>query len=124
MEIKKLILAPAMVVVLTLCSQTSNAQAPPQQPAATSQAPERLPLFSSDPANYAYTPAPLSYRQQQAQYVEFQRTMRMEFNRNIGYSPLRPNMNASYMSNGLQKYYIPQRGVFISTGSGHSSWFW
>ena len=81
-----------------------------------------LPLSNSPSVQYP-APAPLSFAQQQARFEAEQRTLRMAWNNWIGYSPLRPNMNASYMSNGLQQYYIPSRAVIVSTGHTRS-WYW
>ena len=80
-----------------------------------------LPLSSSD--TYAYLPKPLTIAQQRAKFEADQRTLRMDFNNWIGYSPSRPNMNASYMSNGLQTFYIPSRGVIVTAGRTRS-WYW
>lgn len=65
----------------------------------------------------------LTFPQQVARYEAQQRVMRMQWNANIGYSPLRPNMNASWMSNGVQVFYIPSRSVFVSTNSARA-WYW
>lgn len=81
-----------------------------------------MPLSNSPSAAYASYNS-LSYAQQRARFADEQRAMRMEWNNWIGYSPLRPNMNASYMSNGLQRYYIPRRGVIVSAGPS-SQWYW
>ncbi|MEZ6135493.1 MAG: hypothetical protein R3C53_11345 [Pirellulaceae bacterium] len=65
----------------------------------------------------------LSIAQQRAIFAANQRVLRMEFNNWIGYSPLRPNVNASYMSSGYPRYYIPSRGVFVSATGGRA-WYW
>jgi hypothetical protein len=80
-----------------------------------------MPLTNS-PSAYNTMP-PLTIPQQRAKFEADQRMLRMEWNNWIGYSPSRPNMNASYMSNGLQQYYIPSRGVIVSTGHSRS-WYW
>ena len=65
----------------------------------------------------------LTFPQQVARFEAQQRVMRMQWNASIGYSPLRPNMNASWMSNGVQTYYIPGRSVFVSS-SPTRAWYW
>lgn len=80
-----------------------------------------LPL--SNTPSTAYEPAPLTYAQQIARFESEQRILRLEWNKWIGYDPLRPSMNASYMSNGLRHYYIPARGWIVSTGPARS-WYW
>ncbi len=90
---------------------------------ATAQEPaKRLPL-SSSPSASDYYPQPLTMAQQRAKFAADQRTLQLAWNDWIGYSPLRPNMNASYFSNGVRRYYIPSRGVLVS--SGHTNgWYW
>ncbi len=111
-ELKKVLLAAVVAVCFPVLV---DAQEP-------SEAPAKLPLNSP---GYSYaTPAPvMTIPQMRARFAAEQRMLRMEWNEWIGYSPLRPNMNASYMSNGLQRYYIPSRGVIVSTGSARS-WYW
>ncbi len=82
--------------------------------------PQPLPL-SSTATDYA--PKPLTYAQQIARFTAVQNAARIEWNKWIGYDPARPYVNASYMSNGLQRYYIPRRGVIVS-GYHSSSWYW
>lgn len=81
----------------------------------------RLPITNS-PSVYVQ-PERLTYAQQRARFEDQQRIMRMEFNRWIGYSPLRPTMNASYMSNGVQRYYIPARAGIYSANTT-TVWYW
>lgn len=88
----------------------------PASPAATTSR-----SFSVSPSVEA--PKPLTFPQQVARYQAEQRMLRMQWNQWIGYSPLRPNMNSSYMSNGLNRYYIPSRGIIV-TGNYHNGWYW
>jgi len=93
------------------------------QPSAQAQEPSRpLPLVSSNSPSDEVVKGP-SVIQQRAMFAAEQRMLRIEYNNWIGHSPLRPNMNASYMSNGLQRYYIPSRGVIVSAGNARS-WYW
>lgn len=81
-----------------------------------------LPM-SNSPSSAYYQYKPLTFAQQQARFEAEQRAYRMEWNRWIGYSPLRPTTNASYMSGSYrQSYFSADRGVFINTGG--RSWFW
>lgn len=82
----------------------------------------KLPLTQS-PSTAASAPQQFTFAQQQARFVAEQRMLRMEYNNWIGYSPLRPNMNASYMSSGYQHFYIPSRGVIVSS-SPQRAWYW
>lgn len=82
-----------------------------------------LPLSRTPSSGYMLEPRPMSIPQQRAMFEADQRMLRMEWNKWIGYSPLRPNLNASYMSNGMQRYYIPSRGVIISAGNAYQ-WYW
>ena len=68
-------------------------------------------------------PKPLSFAQRTARYQAEQAMMRIQWNKWIGYEPLRPHMNASYMSNGSQRYYIPSRGLVV-TGGSVNAWYW
>lgn len=108
------LVALAAVAICSMLVPTANAQ----EPVAVRDAP-RLPLTNST----SYEVKPLTYAQQRARFVDQQRVMQMAFNRWIGYSPLRPNMNASYMSNGVQRYYIPSRGMIVSP-SNVRTWYW
>lgn len=83
---------------------------------------EPLPLTQSPSVKYVTT-QPLSFAQQQARFEAEQRSMRLQWNNWIGYSPSRPNMNASYMSNGVQRYYIPSRALIVSAGYTRT-WYW
>lgn len=108
---RKLIAAIALAVAF---AATSVAQEPPAQPAAP------LPL-SSNPS--AYVSKPLTFAQQTARYEAEQRVLRIQWNKWIAHDPLRPTMNASYMSNGVNRYYLPSRGVITSVGSSRM-WYW
>jgi hypothetical protein len=81
-----------------------------------------IPLSNISSTSYQAEP-PLTYAQQTARFESDQRIMRMQFNKWIGYEPLRPAMNSSYMSNGLKRYYIPARGWIVTPGNV-STWYW
>lgn len=104
------------LVALTLLLATSSfsqAQDPFDEPS--------LPLNNSPSDKYVQKP--LTFAQQTARFEAEQRVMRMQWNKWIGHDPARPSMNASYMSNGLHRYYIPQRSVIV-TSMGPRVWYW
>ncbi len=111
--------AIAMVLLLTFfvsVQRIGQAQEPVGQP------PQGIPLSSSP--SVSYMPAvPMTIPQQRALFAAEQRMLRLEWNRWIGYSPLRPHMNASYMSNGVRTYFIPGRSVIVSAGRT-PAWYW
>ena len=82
----------------------------------------KLPLATNARAS-DYLPKPLTIAQQRAKFQADQIILRAEWYNWIGYSPLRPNVNGSYMSNGTPRYYIPSRGVIVSAGQARS-WYW
>ncbi|MEZ6151466.1 MAG: hypothetical protein R3C09_15215 [Pirellulaceae bacterium] len=88
---------------------------------------KRLPLSGSSAAAYQrYDTYREEAQQQIRQRVQFearQRVLREEWNQWIGYSPARPTVNASNLSNGLPYYYVPSRGQIVTTGMGRS-WYW
>lgn len=79
-----------------------------------------LPITNSTSGSQYYKLPSLA--QQQAMYEAEQRIMRMEWNNWTGQSPLRPTMNASFMSYGFQSFYAPQRGILVN--AGHRGWYW
>jgi len=83
-----------------------------------------MPLSNTPSVNY-YQPddAQFSIAQQRAWFAAQQEMYRQEWFNWIGYSPLRPTVNASYMSSGYPRYFVPSRGVMINTGSVRS-WYW
>jgi hypothetical protein len=84
------------------------------------QQPAPLPLAAS--ASSQQEPS-LTVAQQRARFAADQRLLRSEWNQWVGYEPLRPTVNASYMSNGVQRFYIPSRGVIVSSGMSRA-WYW
>jgi hypothetical protein len=86
------------------------------------QADTEIPLSNTPSTSYEAEP-PLTYAQQIARFESEQRIMRMQFNKWIGYEPLRPAMNSSYMSNGLKRYYLPTRGWIVTPGYANA-WYW
>ncbi len=108
-------LSIALALLIACMVGQSQAQDNPVPPP-----PSPLPVSNSASlSNYYQGP---SLRQQQAMYEAEQRMLRMEWNRSIGYSPLRPSVNASYMTYGYQSFYAPQRGIMVNTG--HRGWYW
>lgn len=108
-------LAVAMLLVLSH-SIAANAQ----ENVVAEKAPQ-LPLSNSPSTNYVSKP--LTFAQQTARFEAQQRVLRMQWNKWIAHDPLRPTMNASYMSNGVQRFYIPQRAAIVSP-SAMRSWYW
>ncbi len=110
----------ACLLILGAISSTGLAQDPFEVSENLPQA-EKLPL-----ANSLYEPMLqqqlLTIPQQRAKFAADQRMLRMEWNNWIGYSPLRPNVNASYMSQGMPNYYIYSRGVIVNGNS--RAWYW
>jgi hypothetical protein len=107
------LIAVCALAVACVCGQ-ANAQ--------DNQNPLDLPITNS-PSLSAYQYKPLTYAQQRARFESEQRALRMEWNNWIGYSPLRPNVNASYTSaSSYQNYYATERGVIMNTG--HRGWYW
>ena len=81
-----------------------------------------LPLSNTPSAAYPAW-APLTYAQQVARFESEQRMLRIQWNKWVGYDSLRPSMNASYMSNGSRRYYIPSRGLIVTSGPTRT-WYW
>lgn len=81
----------------------------------------KLPMANSPSVNYVMKP--LTLAQQQARFEADQRMLRLQWNKWIAHDPLRPTMNASYMSNGVQRFYIPRRAVIVSAYAGNA-WYW
>ncbi|QDV24011.1 hypothetical protein [Aureliella helgolandensis] len=125
------------MLVSFLIPQLASAQAvasapgllgPPASPAVESEAVSQIPLSNSPSVSLNPIPrynesAALSYRQQQARFEHEQRTMRIEWNKWIGYSPARPTLNASNMAFGSQLFYIPARAAIVSAGNTRR-WYW
>ena len=106
----------ALLVVLATMPQLTRAQEP------LGKVDRPLPLGSSSSSS-EFRPPELTLVQQRAKFAADQRMLRTEWNNWIGYSPLRPHMNASYMSNGSPRYYIPSRGIIVSAGNA-GTWYW
>lgn len=87
---------------------------------------KRLPLTGQSAAAYqrydAYREEAQQQIRQRVQFEARQRVLREEWNQWIGYSPARPTVNASNLSNGLPYYYVPSRGQIVNTGMGRS-WY-
>lgn len=86
-----------------------------------------LPLLSPSVTTYqrydTYREAAQQQIRERVQFEARQRVLRAEWNEWIGYNPSRPTVNASYLSNGLQSYYVPARGQIVNNGMGRS-WYW
>ncbi len=79
-----------------------------------------LPLAASDSLAQVQ---PLTFAQQIARMEAEQRALRIQWYNWIGHSPLRPTVNATYLSTTLPRYYIPSRGVIVKYAGG-SGWYW
>ena len=104
----------AMAIAIAWIATRASAQEPVLEP--------RLPLSNAPSGSQAGFEA-LSYSQQIARFESDQRILRMQWNKWIGHEPLRPSVNASYMSNGLRQYYIPSRGLIVTAGPTRA-WYW
>ncbi|RMF39555.1 MAG: hypothetical protein D6753_13570 [Planctomycetota bacterium] len=88
-----------------------------QEPTAV---PPPLPLVASESMSQVQ---PLTFTQQLARMEAEQRAMRIQWYNWIGYSRLRPTVNATHLSTTLPRYYIPSRGVIVKYAGG-SAWYW
>ncbi len=102
------------LLIASLCAPALQAQEPLPEPT--------IPLSNTSSNSYESEP-PLTYAQQVARFESEQRILRMQFNKWIGHEPLRPAMNANYMSNGMQRYYLPSRGWIVTPGNVRT-WYW
>lgn len=114
------------LAALALFTAISAGSAAAQEPSSAAGA-KPLPLSSSSMSGYqnydSYREAAKQQIRERARFEAQQRTLRHEWNESIGYAPNRPQVNGSYMSNGLQYYYIPSRGHIVSTGLARG-WYW
>ena len=122
-------LIPAALLLIAFSSANCLAQensAPDSAPPATPPV-KRLPLSGSSAATYqsydAYREVARQQIRERVQFEARQRVLREERNQWIGYSPARPTVNASNLSNGLPYYYVPSRGQIVTTGMGRA-WYW
>lgn len=116
----------AVRFLLSLCAAFICWQQPATAQEVVNPSPPAKPLPLSSPATSAYNSLsvqPLNIVQQRAMFEAEQRMLRTEWNKWIGHSPARPNLNASYMSNGRQLYFLPQRQQFVNAGATRS-WYW
>ncbi len=113
-ELKSLMTALGLVIA-TAAGSMIQAQERIDQP--------MLPLTNSSSAKYVGG-QPLTFAQQTARFEAEQRTMRLEWNKWIGHSPLRPAMNADlFMGDNSQRYYLPNRGIIVGNYRS-TSWYW
>lgn len=122
----RLLSTAALLVGLT--SVTCFAQdIPARSDTSTAIASKPLPLSGSSAAAYQRYDAYREEAQQQIrQRVQFeiqQRVLREQWNQWIGYSPARPTVNASNLSNGFPHYYVPSRGQIVNSGM-RRAWNW
>lgn len=110
------LIACAVFVTLQVGEVTAqeNASATPAQ---------QMPLISPSASSYNKTEKAWAILHERARIEADGRLLRSEFNKWVGHSPARPNMNASYLSNGSRLYYIPGRNQFVNAGAGRS-WYW
>lgn len=108
---------PAFVILSILATGRGSAQQP--EPNLHSGSAAAAPFM-----NYSHSlHKPLTVSQQRARFEAEQRLYRAEWNNWIGYSPLRPSLNSSYMSNIAPRYFVPSRGILIRTGQP-LWWYW
>lgn len=106
-----------MTCFLALCASSAFAQQVEEAEAA-------LPISNTPSADYYEHPlANFTIAQQRAWFAAQQNMYRQEWYNWMGYSPLRPSINASYMASGSPRYFIPSRGVIVNTGAIRS-WYW
>ncbi len=112
-------------LILTVCALfvTMHVGVAAAQENASLTSAERLRLTSPSAASYNQTAQAWDIIHERARIEADGRLLRAEFNKWIGHSPARPNMNASYLSTGSRLYYIPARGQFVNAGLNRS-WYW
>ncbi len=91
---------PSALFLLAMCAGIARAD----DPSASTSLP--LTTSSSWDSYNGTVPQPLTIAQQRARYQADQRMMRMEWNKWIGYEPLRPSMPNAMMSNELNHHYM------------------
>lgn len=112
-------------LLLTICALFATVhvgRVAAQEKASDSPA-KQMPLTSPSASSYNKTEKAWSILHERARIEADGRLLRSEFNKWVGHSPARPNMNASYLSNGSRLYYIPGRNQFVNAGAGRS-WYW
>lgn len=114
-----------IIAAALLCSAGlfGNSQLSVAQEPAAAQGSSPMPLSSPSSAAYVHESLGMSIIHRRAIFEAEQRMLRTEYNKWIGYNPARPSMNASYLSNSRQLYYIPSRGQFVNAGVARS-WYW
>lgn len=118
--LSKLLAAVCSCCLLTIAS-TSFAQENLFRGEPAARPDNALPL--SDSSSLANQPRPLTYPQQVARFAAQQRVARIEFNRSIGYTPLRPTVNESVFAYSRSNYYMPATGGVYSPGY-YAGWYW
>ncbi len=112
--------ALAIACAVAIMAVASNCNAQEFGGSDTSASDKPLSLTVSE--SVAATPKPLTYAQQRARFAEQQRLYRIEMRRMVGYSPLRPTVNASFQAYAPDRFYMPRRDVI--TMPGVSMWYW
>lgn len=103
-----------LALLLTL-SVVASAQESSRDPLPLSQ--------SNSPSDYSIQAKPLTFPQQQARIISEQALARIELNKWYGYSPTRPNANASYLTSGLYNFY-PAHSYSVRYPVGRRYWGW
>ena len=94
---------PCLAGLLAIAAASARADDPPL-PAAASPLP--LSTTTSLGGYEAVVPQPLTIAQQRARYEADQRMLRMQWNKWIGYEPLRPSLPNALTNNEMNPYYL------------------
>lgn len=113
---------PCLVGLLAIMASPARADDPPVPPV-----PSPLPLTtSSSLSGYdASIGKPLTIAQQRARYEADQRMLRMQWNKWIGYEPLRPAMPNALTNNEINHHYfqpVRYRPVWTVWNYGSRPW--
>jgi len=99
---------PCLAGVLALLASSARADDPLASEPLASQAAAPLPLSTTTSlGNYEVAlPKPLTLAQQRARYEADQRMLRIQWNKWIGYEPLRPALPNALTNNEMNPYYF------------------
>ena len=114
-----------VALALLVTSHTAHAQATvsPSDQQTIPYAPA-APLPPSHPQAEAYAQFPqMTIAQRRARFQAEQQMLRQEWYNWMGYTPMRPTVNASYMASTARHYYLPSRGAIVNLG-GSRVWYW
>lgn len=114
-----------IVVALLIIAGGLGMALQPQQSLAQEGLPPAKPMPLGSPSTAVYNQSAYAWTiiHERARVEAHNRMMRTEFNKWIGHSPARPNMNASYMSAGSPLFYMPASGQLVNAGVARS-WYW